>query len=166
MSRTFWVSTILMLSGFVSADTWAGNNNTANITVKVAIFADPCVINNAQLIDVDFGDSVVTTEVAKGTVEKPVNYTLDCSSADQNKTLKMRISGAGAEFDGTVLKTSIPELGVKMKADGASYPLNTDLVLATASSKPALTALLVTQPGARLPTGGFTAGATMTVDYQ
>nr|EGT4338200.1 fimbrial protein [Cronobacter muytjensii] len=165
MSRTFWVSTILVLSGLVGANTWA-ENNTANITVKVAIFADPCVINNDQLIDVDFGDSVITTEVAKGTVEKTVNYTLDCTSADQSKTLVMRISGAGADFDNTVLKTSVPALGVKMKADGADYALNTDLTLASATSKPALTALLVQQPGARLPTGDFTAGATMTVSYQ
>lgn len=141
-------------------------DNTAIITVTVTVNAAPCEINNNQLIDVDFGDSVITTDVAKGTVEKPVNYTLDCANADQNKTLAMRISGAGADFDDKVLKTSIPELGVKMKADGADYPLNSNLTLASATSKPALTALLVQQPGARLPTGGFTAGATMTVDYQ
>ncbi|EOC1286312.1 fimbrial protein [Cronobacter muytjensii] len=159
------LAALALLGGFASFSANA-DSNTAVITVNVTINAAPCVINNDQLIDVDFGDSVVVTEVAKGTVEKPVNYTLDCTSADQSKTLVMRISGAGAEFDGTVLKTSIPALGVKMKADGADYPLNTDLVLATASSKPALTALLVQQPGARLPTGGFTAGATMTVNYQ
>lgn len=159
------LAALALLGGFASFSAKA-NSNTAVITVNVTISAAPCVINNDQLIDVNFGDSVITTEVAKGTVEKPVNYTLDCTSADQSKTLKMRISGAGAEFDGTVLKTSVPALGVKMKADGADYPLNTDLVLASASAKPALTVLLVQQPGARLPTGGFTAGATMTVDYQ
>lgn len=46
------------------------------------------------------------------------------------------------------------------------YPVNTELVLASSSSKPALKALLVQQPGAHLPTGGFNASATMTVDYQ
>lgn len=142
------------------------DQNTAVITVKVTVNAAPCEINNNQIIDVDFGNNVITTDVAKGTVEKTVNYTLDCTSADQTKTLAMRISGSGADFDDKVLKTSIPELGVKLKADGAEYPLNTDLALASSSSKPALTALLVQQPGARLPTGDFTAGATMTVDYQ
>lgn len=160
------LAALVLLGGFSCLSAQADDETTVMLTVKVTINAAPCVINNNQMIGVDFGDSVVVTEVAKGTVEKPVNYTLDCTSADQSKTLVMRISGAGAEFDGTVLKTSIPALGVKMKADGADYPLNTDLALATASSKPALTALLVQQPGARLPTGGFTAGATMTVDYQ
>ncbi|ELQ5995946.1 fimbrial protein [Cronobacter dublinensis] len=142
------------------------DENSAVITVKVTLTASPCVINNDEIIDVDFGDSVVTTEVAKGTVEKPVNYTLECTNVDQSKTLAMRISGAGATFDDQVLKTSIAALGIKLKADGADFPLNTNLALATTSSKPTLVAQLVQQPGARLPTGGFTAGATMTVNYQ
>ncbi|EOY5381069.1 fimbrial protein [Cronobacter dublinensis] len=159
------LAAVLLLIGAVSGLAYA-EQNTAVITVQVTVVSAPCEINNNQLIDVDFGSSVITTDVAKGTVEKPVNYTLDCANADQSKMLVMRISGAGADFDSNVLKTSVAELGIKMKADGADYPLNSDLVLASATSKPALTALLVQQPGARLPTGGFTAGATMTVNYQ
>ncbi|EOV0677639.1 fimbrial protein [Cronobacter dublinensis] len=141
-------------------------DNTAIITVTVTVNAASCEINNNQLIDVDFGDSVITTDVAKGAVEKMINYTLDCTNAAPSKTLAMRISGTGAGFDDKVLKTSIPELGIKMKADGEDYPLNSNLMLASPTDKPVLTALLVQQSGARLPTGGFTAGATMTVDYQ
>jgi len=155
----------VLLGGLVTGAAVA-EDNTAIITVQVTVNAAPCEINNNQMIDVDFGNNVITTDVAKGTVEKTVNYTLDCTEADQTKTLAMRISGSGADFDDKVLKTSIPELGVKLKADGAEYPLNTDLALASSTSKPALTALLVQQPGSRLPTGGFTAGATMTVNYQ
>lgn len=163
MSRLKWPGMILALA--VSQVALA-DQNTAVITVNVTINASPCEINNNQTIDVDFGDNVITTDVAKGTVEKDVNYELDCTNADQSKTLVMRISGAGATFDDKSLKTSIPELGIKMKADGADYPVNTDLVLATSASKPALKAQLVQQPGSHLPTGGFTAGATMMVDYQ
>ncbi|EKY3087310.1 fimbrial protein [Cronobacter dublinensis] len=163
--KLFRLAAAALLSAMIIGTVYA-KENTAIITVKVTVNAAPCEINNNQLIDVDFGDSVITTDVAKGTVEKTVNYTLNCTNADQSKTLVMRISGVGADFDNNVLKTSIAELGVKMKADGADYPLNSDLVLASPTDKPALTALLVQQPGARLPTGGFTAGATLTVDYQ
>lgn len=156
----------LALLGAASFSAQATEPTTTMITVKVTVVAAPCTINDDRVIDVDFGDSVVTTEVAKGNIEKTVNYTLDCTSADQSKTLAMRISGAGAAFDDQVLKTSIPALGIKLKADGADFPLNTNLALATTSSKPTLVAQLVQQPGARLPTGGFTAGATMTVNYQ
>ncbi|WP_234005947.1 fimbrial protein [Cronobacter malonaticus] len=81
-----------------------GEDNTAIITVTVTVNAAPCEINNNQLIDVDFGDSVITTDVAKGAVEKMINYTLDCTNAAPSKTLAMRISGTGAGFDDKVLK--------------------------------------------------------------
>lgn len=163
MSKLVWPGMILALAVCQLA---VADQNTAIIAVKVTINATPCEINGNQNIDVDFGDNVITTDVAKGSVEKDVKYTLDCTNADNSKTLVMRISGAGASFDNNVLKTSIPELGIKLKADGVDYPVNTELVLASSSSKPALKALLVQQPGAHLPTGGFNASATMTVDYQ
>ncbi|EOL8944464.1 fimbrial protein [Cronobacter dublinensis] len=142
------------------------DSNTATITVRVTVNSVPCKVNNNQAIDVDFGNNVITSDVAKGAYEKSVNYALDCSNADAAKTLKMRIAGTGATFDSKVLKTNISTLGIKIKADGADFPLNTNLALASKSSKPALTALLVQQSGAKLPTGSFSAGATMTVDYQ
>ncbi|HCM9126669.1 TPA: fimbrial protein [Enterobacter asburiae] len=163
--KLFRLAAIVLIFGAISHSSVADDNNI-NITVKVVVRASPCKINNGQVIDVNFGDTVITTDVPKQLVEKDVNYTLDCASADQSKTLVMRISGTGATFDDKSLKTSIPELGIKMKADGADYPVNTDLVLANSSSKPALKALLVQESGAHLPTGSFTAGATMTVDYQ
>lgn len=163
MRLSLLVATLLL--GSVCSSTNAASN-TITINVKVSVNAPPCQINNNQLIDVDFSDSVITTDVAKGTVEKPVNYTLDCANAEQGKTLVMRISGTGADFDNNILKTSISALGVKLKADGVNYPLNTDLALTSSTSKPELKALLVQQSGARLPTGEFTAGATMTVSYQ
>uniref|UniRef100_UPI00397F1B1C fimbrial protein n=1 Tax=Salmonella sp. s55004 TaxID=3159675 RepID=UPI00397F1B1C len=82
------------------------------------------------------------------------------------KTLKMHITGNGADFNSDLLQTSIPELAVKLKADGSDFPLNSDLTLASTTDKPVLVAALVGKPGSRLPTGEFTAGATMTVDYQ
>ncbi|WP_243757186.1 fimbrial protein [Cronobacter turicensis] len=168
MKPQVWLATGL----FPLALAFAGNalaevqQNTVMVTVSVTINASPCEINNNQNIDVDFGDSVITTDVMAGNVEKTVNYTLDCSNADTARALKMRISGTGAGFNADLLQTSIPELAIKMKADGADFPLNTDLTLATTTSKPNLVAALVGKTGSRLPTGGFTAGATMTVDYQ
>lgn len=141
-------------------------DNAALITVNVTIQAATCKINNNQNIDVDFGSEVAVTDVAAGLVEQKIIYDLDCSSVDTDKSLKMVISGMGADFDGNVLKTSMTDLGVKIKADGTDYPLNTDLGLASKDTKPALTALLVQKAGARLQTGAFTAGATMKVDYQ
>ncbi|EPN9528025.1 fimbrial protein [Cronobacter malonaticus] len=159
-----WCSVGLLLTWF-STSAFA-DQNAAIITVSVTINAAPCEINNNQNIDVDFGDSIITTDVTAGRVEKTIDYTLDCSNADTEKTLIMRIAGTSAEFNNDLLQTSIPELAVRLRADGADLPLNSDLPLAATTSKPVLVAALVGKPGAHLPTGGFTAGATMTVDYQ
>ncbi|MDI3360350.1 fimbrial protein [Lelliottia sp. V89_10] len=164
MRKEIWITSLLIFAS-VCMNSWA-EQNTAIITVNVTINVAPCEINNNQSIDVDFGSEVAVTDVAVGLVEKPINYNLDCSSADTAKSLKMVIQGVGAEFDADVLKTTMTDLGVKIKADGSDYPLNSILNLASKDSKPVLSALLVQKPGARLETGAFNAGATMTVDYQ
>ncbi len=92
MSKMKWLGVVLALTAYQGA--WAAQN-TAMVTVNVTINTSPCEINNNQIIDVDFGDNVITTDVAKGVVEKEVNYTFDCTSADQSKTLAMTIKGAG-----------------------------------------------------------------------
>ncbi|ELJ4094514.1 fimbrial protein [Salmonella enterica] len=152
---------ILLTAGMVHADDYS-----ATITVTVTATNPPCVINNNQIIDVDFGQNVVVTDVAAGTVEKPVPYTLDCGNLDPSKSLKMRITGNSAGFDNALLQTNIPELGIKLNANGVEFPLNTDLLFSSSEEKPYLSAALVQQPGYRLPVGEFSAGATMTVDYQ
>uniref|UniRef100_UPI001F28353B fimbrial protein n=1 Tax=Cronobacter malonaticus TaxID=413503 RepID=UPI001F28353B len=156
---------VALLLACCSSSVFADENSVL-ITVSVTINTKPCEINNNQNIDVNFGDNVITTDVMAGLVEKVINYTLDCSNADTAKTLKMHITGNGADFNSDLLQTSIPELAVKIKADGSDFPLNSDLTLASTIEKPVLVAALVGKPGARLPTGEFTAGATMTVDYQ
>lgn len=164
MHHIKWFTALLLLA-VAGQNTWAADNS-ANLTVKVIINAAPCEINNNQNIDVDFGSDVAVTDVAAGLIEKPISYELNCTSMDTTKSLKMTISGNGADFDQDVLKTSITSLGVKIKANGNDYPLNTAFNFVSAETKPDLTALLVQQSGARLETGAFTAGATMTVDYQ
>lgn len=166
MKKTIRLGIALMGIGLSTMGTVHADGNTANITATVTINTAPCEINNNQTIDVNFGDSVVTTDVMAGRVERPMNYTLNCSNADATKALKMRIAGNSTSFNETLLLTTIPDLGVKIKANGADYPINTDLTFSSGEAKPELVAVLTGKPGARLPTGGFSAGATMTVDYQ
>lgn len=164
MKNIYWLGGILL----VCQSTWADQTNqtTAEITVNVTINAVSCHINNNKPIDVDFGSEVAVTDVAAGLVAKEISYSLECDNADATQSLRMNIKGTGADFDAAVLKTSITNLGVKIQANGADYPLNTALNFVGANNKPALKAVLVQKPGARLQTGAFTAGATMTVDYQ
>jgi type 1 fimbria pilin len=141
------------------------NNNPVQVVLTNATISLPaCNFNNGNPIDVDFGSAVAVTDVAAGTVEKSIDYTLTCTY--DNYGLKMKILGTPASFDNDLLKTDINEMGIKITANGTALPLNTDLNFASAAAKPALKAILTQQPGARLPTGAFTASATMRVEYQ
>lgn len=139
---------------------------TAVINVTVTVNAEPCVINNNQAIDVDFGNDVVTTDVAAGLAQRFIYYTLDCSGAEPGKTIGMKISGAGAEFNTDYLQTSMPDLAVKITTDGdVTYPLNTSMPISNTGEPPMLKATLMQRLGARLATGEFSAAATMSVEY-
>ena len=140
-------------------------NSAVDVILGNATISLPaCNFNNGNPIDVDFGSAVAVTDVAAGTVEKPIDYTLTCNY--DNFGLKLKILGTGASFDNDLLKTNINEMGIKITANGTALPLNTDLNFASAAAKPALKAILTQQPGARLPTGAFNASATMRVEYQ
>lgn len=141
-----------------------GNSAVDVILGNATISLPACNFNDGNPIDVDFGSAVAVTDVAAGTVEKSIDYTLTCTY--DNFGLKMKILGTGASFDNDLLQTDINEMGIKFTANGTALPLNTDLNFASAAAKPALKAILTQQPGARLPTGAFTASATMRVEYQ
>ncbi|AGE94449.1 fimbrial protein [Citrobacter farmeri] len=167
MRKTTW---FIALAAMTTASTQvrAEDNytNTTTITVNVTVNSAPCDINPQGPITVDFGNNIAVTDVAAGLVEKNISYDLDCSSMDTTKLLKMTIQGTGVAFDNNVLTTSIANLGVKIKANGMDYSLNTGIIFSSAAAKPTLKALLVQKPGARLQTGLFTASATMLVEYQ
>jgi len=164
MRKSTWLSALCVLAA-TSHSVWADDSaSTATVTVNVTITSPPCVINNNQTIDVNFGSEVAVTDVAAGLAEKPIAYAVYCS--DTSKSLTMTIQGTSTDFDADALQTSMTDLGVKIKANGSDYPLNTAFSFASDNMKPALTALLVQKPGARLQTGEFSAGATMKVDYQ
>jgi type 1 fimbria pilin len=140
--------------------------DTATITVRVTIMAPPpCVINDNNLIEVNFGDDVLTIRVdGKAYKRKPVTYSVDCSGGPSS-AVKMLIEGSGAGFDSEVLQTDQTDFGIALLNNGRRYPINSWLNF-DASSPPSLEAVPVKRVGARLQGGAFSAGATMKVEYQ
>lgn len=140
-------------------------NKTATVNVSVTIFAaPPCVINGNNTINVDFGDTVLTSDIDGIQYMKPVTYTLNCTSAASN-ALKLSIKGNGASFDSSVLKTSNSSLGIKLIRNGQAFPLNTTSNF-TYPNIPVLQAVPVKQTNATLSTGYFSGTATLVVEYQ
>lgn len=135
------------------------------VRVTVTIVAPPsCVINNNNLIEVSFGNDVMTTRIDGSYKKQRVVYSVECKNAPNN-AMKMRIQGTGAGFNRDVLRTNKDDLGVALLRNGNQQPINT-WVNFTYPNLPTFEAVPVKQAGATLSGGAFSAGATMTVEYQ
>ncbi|MFJ1231478.1 fimbrial protein [Yersinia proxima] len=158
------MTAIVGTATLLSSPAWA-LNKTATVNVSVTIFAaPPCVINGNNTINVNFGDTVLTSDINGTNYMQPVNYTLDCTSAASN-ALKLSIIGNGANFDTSLLKTSHSALGIKLIRNGLAFPLNTASNF-TYPNVPVLQAVPIKQTNATLSTGYFSGTATLVVEYQ
>ncbi|HEP1044392.1 TPA: fimbrial protein [Serratia marcescens] len=151
----------------VGAVLWGTEGQGATpVTVKVTIRAPlPCVLNARLPIEVDFGDEVVTTRIDGSAYRQPVKYSLSCSGQGKN-AMRLQFRGSGAAFDGAVLQTSVQGLGIAFElAQQKRLSLNS-WVNFTYPDLLEIYAVPVKRPGVELPTGEFTAAATLRVDYQ
>lgn len=123
-----------------------------------------CTVNSGKSISVNFGNDLVTTKVDGSNYIRTIDYTLDCKGNSKN-TMKMKIAGAPAPFDSTVLmSTKNNELGIALRANGAPLAVGSWLNF-TYPNKPTLQAVPVKAAGT-LSAGFFSAGATLLVEYQ
>lgn len=124
----------------------------------------PCTINNDQLIEVDFGDSLVIRNLDGVRYSKPVPYQIDCSAAG---VVRMSIQGNAASFDGAAIQTNIAGLGIHMAlGNGSPFYLNTYASNIDTQALPPMTAVPVADPAQPPSPGAFTARATLLADYQ
>lgn len=140
---------------------WAATTVSVRVTVLAPL---PCVINGNQPIEVNFGDEVMTTRVNGENYRTPVDYSVTCDKPEKNG-MRLLIAGTGAGFDGKLLQTNVGGLGIAFLNNGARIALNSWQNF-TFPVLPKLEAVPVKQANATLPTGEFTASATLRVDYQ
>ncbi|MBC3219748.1 fimbrial protein [Serratia fonticola] len=137
---------------------------TATVTVKITLTAPPCEINDNNLIEVNFGNDVMTTRIDGEYKRRPIAYTLKCQGGASN-AVRMRVDGLGAAFDGEVLKTNKTDFGIELLSNGKRLPINGWLNFSY-PNPPTLEAVPVKRSGAKLSGGAFSAGATMKVEYR
>lgn len=136
------------------------------VSVKVTVLAPlPCVINGNKPIEVDFGDEVMTTRLDGSNYRTPVEYSVTCSGTPQKNGMRLRIAGTASGFNGQLLKTNFSALGIRFFNNDVGVALNSWQNF-TYPATPKLEAVPVKQANATLPTGEFTASATLHVDYQ
>ncbi|QDI20298.1 fimbrial protein [Serratia marcescens] len=153
------VALLLMLSIAARADT--------SITVSgTVINPASCVINDNQMISVNFGDDLVTTRLTDSaygdSYMKTVVYTLRCVNASK---VKMVIKGHPAPFNARLLKTEQASLGVALRVGSTLLEVNNTEYEFTYPDSPQLVAVPVRQAGASLMGGRFNAGATMVLIF-
>lgn len=141
---------------------------STTVTVKVTVLAQlPCILNGGKVVEVNFGNDMVTKKVDGKNYIRPIPFELVCSGEGDN-TMKLRIKGTQASFGGTnTLETSNPNLGIdiQIKGFGLRFPLNNDVGF-TYPKMLSLQAVPIKRPGSTLSSGSFSAGATITVNYE
>jgi type 1 fimbria pilin len=164
------VVSVLMILSF--KDAFAGRiaflrDDSGGVTINVkGIIRNPppCIINNNQLIDVDFGDELAINKVDGKNYRQNIDYSIVCSGVS-SENIKISIQGSSTDFDNATLQTNMPDLGVELQNDGVKLNVG-DWVNSTWPDLPVLQAVPVKRTGSNLATGEFNAGATMVVDWQ
>lgn len=124
----------------------------------------PCVINDGQLITVDFGNEVMTTRIDGKNYAESVNFSLDCSAAVGNAPLKLRVAGTKAGF-AEALDGGIPGLGIALTLDDRPLKPN-DWQTFASTVKPEITAVPVKDAAVTLDGGSFRVLASLEMEYQ
>lgn len=124
-----------------------------------------CVINNDQMIEVDFGQQLGVHSIDGQRYRQTVNYQLQCQSFAQSRGLVLRVSGTATTFDKAAVQTDQADLGVRLLLNGKPLTLNTAVNISL-QQPPLLEAVPVQRSASvTLSKGRFAATATLQVDY-
>lgn len=139
------------------------------LTVKVTVVEKTCDIygngGRNQPISVDMGDLIIKN-IDGQRYETEIPYQLDCIDAANNPALKLKFDGTQMAGQGAnVLKTSVDNLGLALKADsrnlniGAWHPFNYN-------ARPRLSVIPIASGTGGINDEQMTASATLSVEYQ
>lgn len=122
----------------------------------------PCTVNDGQLIEVDFGNSLIIRNLDGVRYREPIQYRLVCSGLG---TVKLSVQGNPVSFDSAAVQTDKTGLGIRLELAGNAFALNTPVVVDPVNP-PTLTAVPVANPAQKPGPGAFTARATLLAEYE
>ncbi|MFO6300197.1 fimbrial protein [Rahnella selenatireducens] len=126
----------------------------------------PCIISDDKVLDIAF-NTVGVKKVDGINYRQVIPYTVECKGEPDNTALNLTVAGTAENFDAAAVTTNAAGLGIQIQADGQPLKLNTPLATTLgALSSLVLTAVPVKDPATELTAQGFTATATLKVDYQ
>ena len=135
------------------------------VPIKCVVLAPPpCVINNGNIVKVDFQE-IMSTRIDGSAYAKPVNYNIKCDKRPTEQ-MKMTLVGIPISFDSGAVETDIPGLGIAFRYNGNKLRLNQEIKFVYPNA-PQFEAIPVRDLSKTLTQGGaFRAGVTIKLDYQ
>nr|WP_255252532.1 fimbrial protein [Enterobacter sp. CC120223-11] len=148
---------------------WSADRSADMTFHGTLIEPPPCVINNDNRVEVDFGDRVGINKVDGSNYRTPLNYQITCKSANRGTTgkwvLNLSLTGSPASFDNEALVTDKDNLGVRIYRGNVPFSPNSTVAI-DLNSPPILEAVPIKNIGSTLTEGAFEAWATLRADYQ
>lgn len=131
------------------------------------ILSSPCKVNDDKVLEVPFGN-IAIDNIDGIQYKKIIPYTVDCQGATDDSPLSIKVIATAVSFDNNAaIATNVDGLGIEIQANGLPMPLNKPLLTTLSDlSSLELTATPVKDSDAVLTEQAFSAGATLTVDYQ
>lgn len=168
-TRILLLIAVLCIGSMSYSISYAGSDNLS-FDVKVTIVARTCNLNDDLPIDIGFGMVDAPNIDGSNNYVKQINYTLVCEGAQNDPALKLRFSGQEASFGNGLLRTTEPNLAIKLKQGNdlnstQEFSLNS-FVNFQYSTPPVITATLVKSNSGGIDDGDFSASSTFTVEYQ
>ncbi|MBH3259846.1 fimbrial protein [Serratia marcescens] len=129
----------------------------------------PCVINDGNRVEVDFGERVGINKVDGNNYRIPLNYQITCENSGSGTpgkwALNLSLTGSPASFDSEALETDKEGLGIRIYRGAVPFTPNSTVAI-DLNNPPPLEAVPVKDPGSTLTAGAFDAWATLRADYQ
>lgn len=157
---------LILLSASLSLQTGVRAEAAEDMHFRGSLIEPPaCVINNDQIINVDFGQQLGVHSINGQNYRQTVSYQLHCEADAQSRGLVLRVSGTATGFDNAAVQTDRVDLGVRLLLNGNPLPLNTAVNISP-QQPPLLEAVPVQRSSSlTLSEGSFAATATLQVDY-
>ncbi|MES3576149.1 fimbrial protein [Enterobacter cloacae] len=125
----------------------------------------PCLINNGDVVDVDFGNDIGVNTVDGKNYLQPINYKITCESGLVNSNVTLTFNAIATTFDHAAVQTSLEGLGIRILIDGTPIEFDKAMVI-DPTNPPVLQAVPVNDPEIVLHEGEFNASAMLSAEYQ
>lgn len=139
------------------------SGRTPIVIQGVIIAPPPCVINNGDTIEIDFGP-VLTTRIDGVRYRQPIDYQASCENMPSN-LLTLTLIGQPAAFSPNDLTTSVDGLAMAFHANAQPLPVGQALNF-TYPDFPKLEVTPIKDTAVELPGREFVASATIEIAYQ